>query len=200
MAAESRGRRSAQTALYHIVNAFVRWMAPIMTFTAEEIWQYIPGVSLDSVLLAAWYQDLTALDNSEEMNEEYWEKVHAVRDAVNKEIEAQRNAGKIGSALEAEVTLYCGSTIKPVLDALENELRFVLITSGARVLPDSNAPLDATMTEVPGLSLQVHATQHAKCERCWHRCPDIDVHPEYPGICGRCVQNVAGIGEVRHYA
>lgn len=200
MAADSRGRRSAQTALYHIVNAFVRWMAPITTFTAEEIWQYIPGVSGDSVLLSTWYQDLTPLNNANLMNEEFWEKVHAVRDAVNKEIEAQRNAGKIGSALEAEVTLYCGSSVRPVLEALKNELRFVLITSGARVLPDSNAPLDAVMTEVAGLSLTVAPTKNAKCERCWHRVADVNANAEYPGICGRCVENVAGKGEVRQYA
>jgi isoleucyl-tRNA synthetase len=200
MAANSRGRRSAQTALYHIVNAFVRWMAPIMTFTAEEIWQYIPGVTTDSVLLTEWYHDLKPLNKSDGMNEEFWQKVHDVRDAVNKEIEAQRNAGKIGSALEAEVTLYCGSSVKPVLEALENELRFVLITSKARVLPDSSAPLDAVLTEVPGLSLQVQATTAQKCDRCWHRVGDVNANPAYPGLCGRCVENVAGTGEVREYA
>ena len=200
MAADSVGRRSAQTALYHIVNAFVRWMAPIMTFTAEEIWQYIPGVDLDSVFLTTWYPELFRRDYTGVMGEDYWDKVRSVREAVNKEIEVQRNAGKIGSALEAEVILYCGSTIKPVLDELENELRFVLITSGARVLPDSNAPLDAVITEVPGLSLQVMPTQNMKCERCWHRTADVDASAEYPGICGRCVENVSGSGEERNYA
>lgn len=200
MAADSRGRRSAQTALYHIVNAFVRWIAPVLTFTAEEIWQYIPGVKSESVLLTTWYQDLEPLSARELMNEDYWDKVQAVRVAVNKVIEAERNAGKIGSALEAEVTLYCGSTLKPMLDALENELRFVLITSGARILPDSNAPLDAIVTDVAGLSLQVRATTNNKCERCWHRTADVDSNPEYPGICGRCVENVSGAGEVRNYA
>jgi isoleucyl-tRNA synthetase len=200
MAADSRGRRSAQSALYHIVNAFVRWMAPVMTFTAEEIWQYIPGVTVESVLLSGWYQGLPALSQDDEMNEDYWLKILLVRDAVNKEIEAQRNAGKIGSALEADVTLYCGSTIKPALDALENELRFVLITSGATVLPDSNAPLDAVATEVAGLSLQVKTTTNAKCERCWHRCADVSANTDYPGLCGRCVMNVAGPGEARYYA
>lgn len=200
MSTDSRGRRSAQTALYHIVNAFVRWMTPIMTFTAEEIWQYIPGVNQDSVLLSTWYKDLAVLDGKDAMNEDFWEKIHAVRDAVNKEIEAQRNAGKIGSALEAEVTLYAGSSVRPALEALENELRFVLITSGARVLPDSNSPLDAAITDVAGLSLQVTPTGFAKCERCWHRVADVDTNAEFPGICGRCVENVSGPGEVRFYA
>ena len=200
MAENSRGRRSAQTALYHIVHAFVRWIAPILSFTAEEIWQYVPGATQESVLLTSWYKDLAELNHADKMNEEYWGKVHAVRDAVNKEIEAQRNAGKIGSALEADVTLYCGSTVRPVLDALKNELRFVLITSAARVLPDGSAPLDAAITDVPGLSLQIKPTSHPKCERCWHRVPDVDANSDYPGICGRCVENVAGSGEARDYA
>lgn len=200
MAKDSRGRRSAQTALYHIVHAFVRWIAPVLSFTADEIWGYIPGVKSDSVLLNQWYQDLAVLDEEAVMNAAFWDKVRAVRDAVNKEIEAQRNNGKVGSALEAEVTLYCGTSVKPLLDALQNELRFILITSAATVMADSNAPLDAVVTEVPGLSLQVRATQNAKCERCWHRTSDVNTNAEYPGICGRCVENIAGGGEVRQYA
>lgn len=200
MATDSLGRRSAQTAIYHIVNAFVRWLAPITTFTAEEIWQYIPGVKEPSVLLTEWYQALPVLDDTETMNEAYWEKIRAVRDAVNKVIEAERNAGKIGSALEAEVSLYCGSNVKPLLDALQNELRFVLITSNATVYPDSNAPLNAVVTDVAGLSLVITPTTHAKCERCWHRTPDVNVNAEYPGICTRCVENIAGGGEERVYA
>lgn len=200
MAANSRGRRSAQTALYHIVHAFVRWMAPITSFTAEELWQYIPGVSNESVLLNEWYTELPLLQKDEVMNEDFWHKVRDARDAVNKVIEGERNAGKIGSALEAEITLYCGSGIKTVLDALQDELRFVLITSGATILPDSNAPLDAVMTDVAGLTLKVAPTTHAKCDRCWHRTADVNHNAEYPGICGRCVENIAGAGEVRDYA
>lgn len=200
MAKNSRGRRSAQTAIYHIVNAFVRWMAPITTFTAEEIWQYIPGEKAPSIMLTEWYQDLPVLNDHEIMNEAFWQKIRAVRDAVNKQIEAERNAGKIGSALEAEVSLYCGSSVKPALDALQDELRFVLITSAAQIFPDSNAPLDAVVTEVPGLSIMIKPTSNEKCERCWHRTPDVNKNADYPGICGRCVENVAGKGEVRDYA
>lgn len=200
MAAESRGRRSAQTALYHIVQAFARWMAPILSFTSEEIWKFIPEQNVESVFLTEWYQDLKPLNSDDVMNEEYWDTVRQVRDAVNKEIEALRNQNKVGSALEAEVTLYCGSKVRHVLDALEGELRFVLITSSAQVLPDSNAPLDATITDVPGLSLQINATSNAKCDRCWHRVADVDANQAYPGLCGRCVENIAGAGEKREYA
>jgi isoleucyl-tRNA synthetase len=200
MAANSRGRRSAQTALYHIIHALVRWMAPILSFTAEEIWQYLPGNKLDSVFFATWYEDLALLPQDEEMNRAYWEKIRAVRDAVNKEIENQRNASVIGSALEAEVYLYCAPHLKEQLDALEKELRFVLITSRAEVIAEHAGPVDAAVTEVSGLSLKVKASAEAKCERCWHRRGDVNANPAYPGICGRCVENIAGEGEVRDYA
>ncbi len=200
MATDSLGRRSAQTALYHIAHAFVRWMAPILSFTAEEVWQYLPGANVESVMLAEWYQDLPALSDDEIMNQAYWEKIRAVRDAVNKEIENQRYAGKIGSALEAEVHLYCAPQLKLQLDALENELRFVLITSAADVIAEHSSPLDAVVTEVPGLRLVINATTQAKCERCWHRRPDVNANAEYPGLCARCVENVSGIGEERSYA
>lgn len=200
MATNSRGRRSAQTALYHIVNALVRWMAPVMSFTAEEIWQYLPGKQVPSVFLTTWYTDLAPLPKDEVMNEAYWEKIRAVRDAVNKEIENQRNAGKIGSALEAEVSLYCGPNLKQQLDLLGDELRFVLITSYAKVIAEYAGPLDAVVTEVPGLALKIEPTKNAKCERCWQRRSDVNANPDYPGICGRCVENIAGSGETRNFA
>lgn len=199
MQTNSRGRRSAQTALYHIVQALVRWMAPVMSFTAEEIWKMIPGKQSESVFLTTWYEQLSPLPQ-DTMNQAYWEKIRAVREAVNKEIENERNAGKLGSALEAEVHLYCGPLLKQQLDELDNELRFVLITSLAKVTPEHAGPVDAIMTEVPGLALKIVPTTQAKCERCWHRVSDVGANPDYPGLCGRCVENVAGPGEVRNYA
>lgn len=200
MAKESIGRRSAQTALYHIAHAFVRWIAPILSFTAEEIWQYLPGKKEESVFLSQWYEDLVILSPDVDMNQAYWEKMRVIRDAVNKEIEALRAANKLGSALEAEVHLYCGAEIKKLLDKLEGELRFVLITSQATVTPEHAGPLDVVVTEVPGLALKVMATTHEKCARCWHRREDVNANKDYPGLCGRCVENVAGSGERRLFA
>jgi isoleucyl-tRNA synthetase len=194
------GRRSAQTALYHIAEALIRWMAPILTFTAEEIWEYLPGKPTDTILLTEWYDKLVKLPKDDVMDQAYWEKIREVRDAVNKEIENQRNLGKLGSALEAEVTLYCGPHIKQQLDALEDELRFVLITSSAKVIPEHSGPIDVVVTDVPGLSLKIEPTKQLKCERCWHREVLVNSNPEYPGLCERCVINIAGSGEVRHYA
>ncbi len=196
----SLARRSAQTAMYHIIEALVRWMAPILSFTAEEIWQYIPGKRNESVFLNTWYQDLPKLAEKELMNSVYWEKLRQVRDAVNKEIEAQRNAGKLGSALEAAVDLYCEAELKTQLDALENELRFVLITSETKVhLLNSPMP-EVIATEVPELSLVVTPVTYQKCERCWHRMEDIGRNVAHPTLCGRCVVNVDGEGEVRKFA
>ncbi len=200
MATNSRGRRSAQTALYHIVHALVRWLAPIVTFTAEEIWQSIPGKKEASVLLTTWYDQLASLSSVEIMNQSYWEKIRAVRDAVNKEIENQRHAGKMGSALEAEVTLYCGPHLKQLLEALENELRFVLMTSTVTIVPEHAGPLDMISTTVPGLSLKMTATSSLKCERCWHRVSDVNSDANYPDLCGRCIENIAQEGEMRRYA
>ena len=133
------------------------------------------------------------------MNAAYWEKIRAVRDAVNKEIEIQRSAGKIGSALEAEVQLYCGAKLKEQLDRLENELRFVLLTSSATVTAEHLSPLDVTVTDVPGLALKIQVTSADKCERCWHRQSDVGKNNEYPGLCGRCVVNMSTPGEDRNY-
>ncbi|HEX4045823.1 MAG TPA: isoleucine--tRNA ligase [Gammaproteobacteria bacterium] len=200
MAANSRGRRSAQTAIYHIIHALVRWLAPILSFTAEEIWQFIPGKKVESVMLTTWYDALSTLSDQEEMNSAFWEKIWAVRDAVNKEIENQRNAGKLGSGLEAEVSLYCGPHLKLQLDRLQDELRFVLITSAATVIAEHAGPIDTVTTEVAGLALKVVQTAHAKCERCWHRRADVNADPQYPGICGRCIENITSAGEERKYA
>lgn len=200
MQTNSRGRRSAQTALFHIIHALVRWLAPVLSFTAEEIWQFIPGKKAESVFLTNWYEDLAKLPTSTTMNEHFWEKIRIIRDAVNKEIENQRNAGKIGSALEAEVYLHADSQIKKSLETLGNELRFVLITSSAKVLSEEMASVDPVATDIPGLTLKIVATTQPKCERCWHRQEEVGKNINYPGLCGRCVENVAGSGEERHYA
>ncbi len=201
MAKDSRGRRSAQTALYHLAHAFVRWMAPMLSFTAEEIWQYLPGKQAPSVFLTTWYTALSALpNNAPQLTTAYWDQIRLVRDAVNKEIENQRNAGAIGSALEADVSLFAAPALQQQLTLLGNELRFVLITSEAKVQSMAEVPATAVVTEVPGLSLVVKATSNAKCERCWHRRQDVNANSEYPGLCGRCVVNVSGRGEDREYA
>jgi len=198
--ADSRARRSAQTALYHIAEALVRWIAPILSFTAEEIWENLPGEHAESVFLSEWYQGLEVLEGSETMGAAYWQQVMAVRAAVNREIEVQRAAGLVRGSLDTDVTLYVAAPLQALLASLGDELRFVLITSGATLASLDSAPTEAAATELPELRLQVHVSPAEKCERCWHRREDVGRHTQHPTLCGRCVDNVDGQGEQRHFA
>jgi len=198
--ADSLPRRSCQTALYHIAEALVRWIAPILAFTAEEIWQYLPGERNESVMLNTWYEGLAELPLDAELDRPFWDKVMAVKAAVNKELENQRAAKTIGGNLQAEVTLYAEEALVAELAKLDNELRFVLITSSVQVAPLTQAPAEAVESELAGLKLVVKKTGYAKCGRCWHHLPDVGSHVAHPDICGRCVDNIEGPGEVRHYA
>ncbi|TBV14924.1 isoleucine--tRNA ligase [Stutzerimonas kirkiae] len=198
--ADSLPRRSCQTALYHIAEALVRWIAPILSFTADEIWQYLPGERNESVMLNTWYQGLSELPAAAELDRAFWDRVMAVKAAVNKELENQRAAKTIGGNLQAEVTLYAEDSLAADLARLGDELRFVLITSAVQLAPLASAPDDAVASELSGLKLVVRKTAHAKCGRCWHHLPDVGSDPAHPEICGRCVDNIEGVGEVRRYA
>ena len=197
---EGLPRRSAQTALYHMIEALTRWIAPILSFTAEEIWQSIPSEREQTVFISQWYQGLTPLDENSPMNSAYWERIMAVRSAVSKELEALRKAGEIKGSLTAEVVLYAEAPLLTDLLKLEDELRFVLLTSYAEALPAADRPDSAKATEVEGLWVLAHPTDKPKCERCWHHRADVGNHPEHPDLCQRCVDNAFGEGEVRHYA
>ncbi|AZG84894.1 isoleucine--tRNA ligase [Pseudomonas syringae pv. pisi str. PP1] len=199
-AANSTARRSCQTALFHISEALVRWIAPILAFTADELWQFLPGERNESVMLNTWYEGLTEMPADFDMDRAYWERIMAVKTSVNKEMENLRAAKAIGGNLQAEVTLYAEESLVADLSKLSNELRFVLITSTASVAPLASAPADAVVTEVAGLKLKVLKSSYAKCARCWHHREDVGGNPEHPEICGRCVDNISGAGEVRHYA
>jgi isoleucyl-tRNA synthetase len=193
-------RRSAQTALYYIAEALVRWIAPILSFTADEIWQYLPGKRAESVFLSDWYTGFPVFSAASVMDDLYWRNILMVRNQVNKSLEAARNSGLIGSSLEAEVTLFCDPELFKVLSQLKDELRFVLITSQAQILPLAQAGSDLITTDLPGLMLKITKSEHAKCQRCWHRCVDVNENPAYPNICQRCVSNLTTLGETRSYA
>jgi isoleucyl-tRNA synthetase len=192
-------RRSTQTALYHVAEAFVRWLAPITSYTADEIWSYLPGQRSGSVFLETWYDKLKPLDAGSALNRTFWEQVVLVRSAVSKELEKSRARGDIGAALNAEVELYCNPTFSALLNRLGHELHFIFITSGASVIAEQFAPEDAIQTEVDGVKLKVIVSSHHKCIRCWHQRFDVGEHAEHPELCGRCVENVVGEGEVRLY-
>ena len=198
--ADSQARRSCQSAIYHVMEAMVRWLAPILSFTADEIWQHLPGQRSESVFLETWYEGLSALDSEDRLGREFWGRVIAIRSAVGKQLELLRSSGVIGASLDAEVDLYCDDQALQDLSRLEDELRFVLITSYARIHPLAARPEQAVETEVAGVYLLAQASRHEKCERCWHHRQDVGSHAEHPTLCGRCVENVSGTGEVRRFA
>ena len=198
---DSIPRRSAQTAMWHIAEALVRWLMPVLSFTADEIWEHLPGEHAGTVLEAEWYGGLMPLDDGL-MNRAFWEDVLTLRDAVAKRIEAMRNDQQLGATLEAEVDLYCPEPLAARWQALGDELRFVLITSAARVHPLSEAEGQARAAHLGDgtrFLFSVQASGHDKCERCWHRRADVGEDRDHPTICSRCVSNIAGDGETRRF-
>jgi isoleucyl-tRNA synthetase len=197
---DSLARRSAQTAMYHIAEALVRWLAPVLSYTADEIWQHLPGERGESVFMDNWYDGLFTLDADDPFDRDFWDSAIAVRTAVGKHLEQARKAGAIGSALDAEVDLYCTPELHQRLVRLGDELRFVLITSYARLHLAEEHNGDVVTTDVEGLSLVLSPSDQGKCVRCWHHREDVGADTGHPELCGRCVVNVAGEGEVRQFA
>ncbi|NHI00955.1 isoleucine--tRNA ligase [Oceanimonas sp. MB9] len=197
--ADSQARRSCQTALYHIAEALVRWMAPIMSFTADEIWALLPGQRERFVFTEEFYDGLFGLAEGEQLSDAYWAELLRVRQAVNKALESARSNKVIGGALEADITLYADDALAGKLAQLGDELRFVMLTSKVTIAPLSDAA-DAADTELAGLKVGVARSEAEKCGRCWHHVDDVGTIEGHDGICGRCVSNVAGDGEVRRFA
>jgi isoleucyl-tRNA synthetase len=198
---DSQARRSAQTAMYHVLEAMVRWIAPVLSFTAEEIHQHIPGDRGDSIFLETWYEGLFEMDNAG-AERERWQRIVQVREEVSKSIETVRRDGKAGSSLAVEVDLWLDGALREAVDSMGDELRFVLLTSEARVADFDAAPEDAERIKLEDgeVALRITPSEHQKCVRCWHYRADVGSDPEHPEICGRCVENVCGAGEIRHVA
>ena len=193
-------QRSCQTALYYIVEALVRWMAPIMSFTADEIWNEMPGERDKFVFTGEWFDGLFGLAEGEELNNTFWSDIQSVRSAVNKLLEDARKDKAIGSALQAEVTLYAEDALAQKLLKLEDELRFVLLTSSASVKTIGEKTEAAQQTDIEGLFVEVSPVGGEKCDRCWHHTSDVGTIDGHEKICGRCVSNVEGEGETRKFA
>ena len=185
-APKSFARRSAQTALWNITHAMLRWMAPFLSFTAEEAWKLF-GDS-ESIFFET-YAELGAPDAG---LIEKWTLIRAARELVNKEIESLREAGKVGSSLQANVTLTVPMSthgeLWSALASLQEDLKFVFITSA----------MDLAAGDT--MAVKVTASEAVKCERCWHWRDDVGVDPAHPTICGRCTSNLFGAGEDRKFA
>jgi isoleucyl-tRNA synthetase len=181
-AANSKARRSAQTALYHITHAMLRWMAPFLSFTAEEAWKIVGKT--DSIFMET-YSKFGVVDEALITK---WSRIREIRDVVNKDIEVLRADGKVGSSLQAEVTLTVPAADHALLFTLGDDLKFIFITS-AIILIAGNV-----------LTTGTTASKHVKCERCWHYCDDVGSHATHPTLCGRCISNLVGAGEKREIA
>jgi isoleucyl-tRNA synthetase len=194
----SMPRRSGQTAMYHIAEAMVRWLAPILSFTAEEMFRALPGQRSESVFLEKWHElPEVPRDDLD------WPALLELRGDVLRELEKLRDAGVIGAPLEAEVDIYATPAAYARMNALRDELRFLFITSEARVHKVETPPasaIEATGEGLKGVWLLVKETEAAKCVRCWHRRPDVGQNPEHPELCGRCEINLSSPGEKRTYA
>jgi isoleucyl-tRNA synthetase len=187
--ADGVARRSAQTALHHILQTLTTLIAPVLSFTAEEIWEALHSGAVETVFANTWHQ-LPAIPASDRLLSN-WSRLREVRGEVLKRIEEARTAGSIGSSLQAEVQIAASAETSALLNALGEELRFVMITSSAAVVG-----ADAGQA----LQVSVAPSAHKKCERCWHYREDVGSNDAHPTICGRCVSNLDGHGEERKFA
>ena len=191
---DSDARRSSQTALSNILQALLRWISPVLSFTAEEAWLLMKEDE-DSVHLLEWFEDWHDFGDLKITDEE-WKQVLEIRSEVNKHIEEARNKEIIGSALDADLELCCDADTKKLLDKFGDELRFIFITSDAKV----NLSEEGKDTNLEGLRINVSKTDNQKCVRCWHSRPEVGQIKEHESICQRCYENVEGEGELRLYA
>ncbi|MDR1012528.1 MAG: isoleucine--tRNA ligase [Coxiellaceae bacterium] len=209
MSATSLGRRSAQSALFHILEILVRLIAPILSFTAEEIWQEMRSMDKtnnitgreESIFMTRFNDSVKEIDfdlKQDIITMDDWNKIYSFKAEVNKELERLRINGVIGSSLEADITLYADDRISPLLKKLKDDLRFILITSSATVKDFTSAPKDAISTMIPGLKLITIHSPYPKCSRCWHYRNDISIN--HQGLCSRCEENLFGKGETRYCA
>ena len=182
-------RRSAQTVLHHIAHSLVRLFAPILSFTSEEVWEHLTGNSDDSVLLHTWHAFPAQADTV--LLQQRWAKIRTLRSQVLKKLEDARAQGEIGSSLAASVEIRANHEDFALLNALGDDLRFVLIVSETRLTLVNDAQQEGII---------VVSSTHTKCERCWHYRQDVGQHAEHPTLCARCITNLYGVGEERHFA
>ncbi len=188
-AAKGTPRRSAQTALYHIAHSLVRLFAPILSFTSEEVWEHLTGETEGSVLLQHWHTFPAQPDI--QLLQQRWARIRTLRSQVLKKLEDARAQGEIGSSLAAAVEIHANSDDFTLLKALGDDLRFVLIVSEVHLIQ---------VSDLQQKGIVVLSSTHAKCERCWHYRQDVGQHAEHSTLCERCVTNLYGGGEERHYA
>ncbi len=194
---DSAPRRSAQTAVHHVSQAMVRWIAPILSFTAEEVWGFLPNSPNESVFLNTWHVFPAGVERESPID---WAALIALKKDVARDLERLRAAGEIGAPLDAEVTVYVSLAEAARYQVLRDELRFLLITSQARVVETDTPSASGVPTSHPDVWIEVKPSGQPKCVRCYHLRSDVGSDPRHPELCARCVVNVEGPGEERHFA
>lgn len=195
----AQARRSSQTAIYHILQAFVRWIAPILSFTADEIWEYIPSDKGPYVFTDAWYTGLFPMATDSVYDADFWQYMLQLRTDVYKAIEQGRNQKHFAHSLEVEVELYAKPLAMAYLERLQDELRFVLLTAKVSLFATNTLPDDAIGSDNEQYAIRVKKTQDPKCARCWQHVHDVGSYAGHPDICGRCIDNLYAEGEKRLY-
>jgi isoleucyl-tRNA synthetase len=190
-APDSKDRRAAQNALFHITRNLLKWLAPFLSFTAEEAWLAFPHGTGEKPNESIFMEEFGAFPEIAQATEllAKWNRIREIRSEVTKAIETEREASNVGSSLQAELTIKLGDADFAILNSLKNDLRFVTITSSAR--------LELSNT---GLEVLVRGSQYKKCGRCWHHTQDVGTTAKHPELCGRCVNNLFGDGEARLFA
>jgi isoleucyl-tRNA synthetase len=183
--------------MHHVAEAMVRWLAPILSFTAEEVWGFLPGARNESVFLNTWHQFPAGAERVPAID---WPALIVLKADVARDLERLRAAGAIGAPLEAEVSIYAPPAQTTRFKALDDELRFLLITSQAHVIETDVPPNSTVPTSEPGVWIEVKPSTQPKCVRCWHLRSDVGSDPKHPELCARCVVNVEGPGEERQFA
>ena len=187
---KGNARKSSQNALYHILQALVRWISPILCFTADEIWESITFENSQELVLCQWYDKINCFELFLPFTLEYWKIIKKIRDECNKLIEEKRTRGEIGGSLEIEMILYVNKILYRKLLPISSELHFALIVSKVFLKPSQNKTSSALVTSIPGLFVELTKSSEKKCERCWHYCHSIGKNLKYHDICSRCIKNI----------
>ncbi|MFI4846951.1 MAG: isoleucine--tRNA ligase [Candidatus Makana argininalis] len=193
-------RRSCQTAIYHIIESLVRWISPIISFTADEIWDFIPGNRNKNIFLEEWYNCLYGLEEKSKFNNNFWKIIIKIRNEINKIIEIKRKNKIINSSLESCIILHAKPYIYNILKKLGNEIKFIFLTSKVLLSNYDNSDFNSIKCEnIEGLKINIIKIKGKKCPRCWHFENNNNYKKKYSDICKRCILNTLGSGEKRKF-
>jgi isoleucyl-tRNA synthetase len=197
----SKERRSCQTAMYYIIHALVRWIAPILSFTADEIWKHIPGNHAQYVFTEEWFDKLFNLDPNHIFNQNFWNKIIELKNETNKFLEIEIKNKHISHSLEACIILYVLPELKNQLEYLGKEIKFIFLTSEVKIKSYDTAPVNAKKSQnIAFFKIFIEKSTKKKCQRCWHytvRKNNTSINTNY--ICTRCIENTIGNGEKRSF-